>query len=44
MELWDAYDADGSLAGCDPVRGEPIQQIISFGKRGFGSAYRRIFS
>lgn len=26
MELWDAYYADGSLAGCDLVRGEPIPQ------------------
>ena len=24
MEIWDAYRADGSLAGCDLVRGEPI--------------------
>ena len=24
MELWDAYREDGSLAGCDLVRGEPI--------------------
>jgi len=26
MEIWDAYLADGSLAGCDLVRGEPIPQ------------------
>ena len=24
MEIWDAYLPDGSLAGCDLVRGEPI--------------------
>ena len=24
MEIWDAYYADGTLAGCDLVRGEPI--------------------
>ena len=24
MEIWDAYLADGTLAGCDLVRGEPI--------------------
>ena len=24
MELWDAYNQDGSLAGCDLIRGEPI--------------------
>lgn len=24
MELWDAYHADGTLAGCDLVRGEPV--------------------
>ena len=24
MEIWDAYNEDGSLAGCDLVRGEPI--------------------
>lgn len=24
MELWDAYDSDGRLAGCDLVRGEKI--------------------
>lgn len=26
MELWDAYKADGSLAGCDLIRGEPIPE------------------
>lgn len=26
MEIWDAYRADGSLAGRDLVRGEPIPQ------------------
>ena len=24
MEIWDAYNEDGSLAGCDLSRGEPI--------------------
>ena len=24
MELWDAYKKDGSFAGCDLIRGEPI--------------------
>ena len=24
MEVWDAYYEDGSLAGCDLIRGEPI--------------------
>lgn len=24
MEVWDAYKEDGSLAGCDLIRGEPI--------------------
>ena len=24
MEIWDAYNEDGSLAGCDLIRGEPI--------------------
>lgn len=24
MEVWDAYYEDGSLAGCDLVRGEKI--------------------
>ena len=24
VEIWDAYHADGTLAGCDLVRGEPI--------------------
>lgn len=26
MEIWDAYLADGSLAGCDLVRGEPVPE------------------
>ncbi len=26
MELWDAYYADGSLAGRDLIRGEPIPE------------------
>lgn len=26
MEVWDAYDKDGSLAGSDLVRGEPIPE------------------
>lgn len=24
METWDAYNGDGTLAGCDLIRGEPI--------------------
>lgn len=26
MEIWDAYKVDGSLAGCDLVRGQPIPE------------------
>lgn len=26
MEIWDAYKADGSLAGCDLIRGEPVPE------------------
>ncbi|MBR4068655.1 MAG: NUDIX domain-containing protein [Clostridia bacterium] len=26
MEIWDAYLADGSLAGCDLIRGEPVPE------------------
>lgn len=26
MELWDAYREDGTLAGCDLIRGEPIPE------------------
>ena len=31
MEIWDAYLFNGTLAGCDLVRGEPIP-IISVPK------------
>lgn len=30
MEIWDGYRADGSLAGIDLVRGEPIPEGIYF--------------
>ena len=29
MEIWDGYTADGTLAGRDLVRGEPIPEGIS---------------
>ena len=30
MEIWDGYNPDGTLAGIDLVRGEPIPEGIYF--------------
>ena len=30
MEIWDGYNSDGTLAGVDLVRGEPIPEGIYF--------------